>query len=52
MRPGIMTKAHIHLAQFPSPGPTYHRLAMWRHPRTAGAGYDGALNQEIARVWR
>ena len=34
-------------------GPTYHSLAMWRHPRTAAAGYDWTqpeLYQHIARV--
>ena len=48
-----MTKPHIHLAQFLCHGPTYHSLAMWRHPRTAAAGYDWArpeLYQHIARV--
>ena len=43
----------MHLAQFLCHGPTYHSLAMWRHPRTAGAGYDWArpeLYQHIARV--
>ena len=48
-----MTKPHIHLAQFLCHGPTYHSLAMWRHPRTAAAGYDSArpeLYQHIARV--
>jgi hypothetical protein len=37
-----VTKPHIHLAQFLCHGPTYHSLAMWRHPRTAAAGYDWA----------
>ena len=48
-----MTKPHIHLAQFLCHGPTYHSLAMWRHPRTAAAGYDWArpeLYEHIARV--
>lgn len=43
----------IHLAQFLMHAPTYHSLAMWRHPKTAGAGYDWArpeLYQHIARV--
>ncbi len=43
----------MHLAQFLVHGPTYHSLAMWRHPRTAEAGYDWrrpALYQHIARV--
>jgi FMN-dependent oxidoreductase (nitrilotriacetate monooxygenase family) len=43
----------MHLAQFLVHGPTYHSLAMWRHPRTAAAGYDWtrpALYQHIARV--
>lgn len=29
-----MNKKKIHLAQFLIHGPTYHSLAMWRHPRT------------------
>jgi len=43
----------IHLAQFLVHGPTYHSLAMWRHPKTAEAGYDWrrpALYQHIAKV--
>ncbi|HSI01697.1 MAG TPA: NtaA/DmoA family FMN-dependent monooxygenase [Reyranella sp.] len=43
----------MHLAQFLVHGPTYHSLAMWRHPRTAAAGYDWtrpALYQHIAQV--
>jgi alkanesulfonate monooxygenase SsuD/methylene tetrahydromethanopterin reductase-like flavin-dependent oxidoreductase (luciferase family) len=43
----------MHLAQFLCHGPTYHSLAMWRHPRTAAAGFDWArpeLYQHIARV--
>jgi FMN-dependent oxidoreductase (nitrilotriacetate monooxygenase family) len=43
----------MHLAQFLVHGPTYHSLAMWRHPRTAAAGYDWArpeLYQHVARV--
>jgi hypothetical protein len=43
----------MHLAQFLCHGPTYHSLAMWRHPRTAEAGFDWArpeLYQHIARV--
>ena len=32
----------MHLAQFLCHGPTYHSLAMWRHPRTAEAGFDWA----------
>ena len=46
-------KRKIHLAQFLVHGPTYHSLAMWRHPRTAEAGFDWArpeLYQHIARV--
>ena len=48
-----MPKRMMHLAQFLCHGPTYHSLAMWRHPRTAEAGYDWArpeLYQHIARV--
>ena len=43
----------IHLAQFLVHGPTWHSLAMWRHPETARAGYDWSrpeLYQHIARV--
>ena len=43
----------MHLAQFLVHGPTYHSLAMWRHPLTASAGYDWhrpALYQHIART--
>ena len=43
----------MHLAQFLVHGPTYHSLAMWRHPRTATSGYDWTqpeLYQHIARV--
>ena len=35
-----MPKPMMHLAQFLVHGPTYHSVAMWRHPRTAAAGYD------------
>ena len=48
-----MGKRKMHLAQFLCHGPTYHSLAMWRHPRTAAAGFDWArpeLYQHIARV--
>ena len=48
-----MPKPMMHLAQFLVHGPTYHSLAMWRHPRTAKAGYDWSqpeLYQHIARV--
>lgn len=30
----------IHLAQFLVHGPTYHSHGMWRHPKTAEAGFD------------
>jgi len=43
----------IHLAQFLVHGPTFHSLAMWRHPKTAAAGWDWtrpALWQHIART--
>ena len=50
-------KPKMHLAQFLVHGPSYHSLAMWRHPKTAEAsrekGYDWrrpALYQHIARV--
>lgn len=48
-----MPKPMMHLAQFLVHGPTYHSLAIWRHPRTAEAGYDWTqpeLYQHIARV--
>jgi len=43
----------IHLAQFLVHGPTFHSLAMWRHPKTAAAGWDWTrpdLWQHIAKV--
>ncbi len=43
----------IHLAQFLVHGPTYHSHAMWRHPKTAAAGYDwrrAKLYEHIART--
>ena len=43
----------FHLAQFLTHGPTYHSLAMWRHPLTDHENYDWtrpALYQHIARV--
>lgn len=43
----------VHLAQFLVHGPTFHSLAMWRHPRTAAADCDWtrpALWQQIART--
>ena len=46
-------KRTMHLAQFLVHGPTYHSLAMWRHPSTGEAGYDWTqpeLYQHIARV--
>ena len=46
-------KAKLHFAQFLVHGPTYHSLAMWRHPETAAAGFDWSrpeLYQHIARV--
>jgi FMN-dependent oxidoreductase (nitrilotriacetate monooxygenase family) len=42
----------MHFAQYLMHGPTYHSLAMWRHPRT-DASYDWRrpeLYQHIARV--
>lgn len=48
-----MKKSKIHFAQFLIHGPTYHSLAMWRHPKTAEAGYDWRrpeLYQHIAKV--
>ena len=46
-------KKKIHLAQFLVHGPTYHSLAMWRHPQTDHANYDWTrpeLYQHIAQV--
>ena len=43
----------IHLAQFLVHGPTFHSLAMWRHPKTVAAGWDWTrpeLWQHIART--
>ena len=43
----------FHLAQFLVHGPTYHSLAMWRHPKTDHQNYDWrkpALYQHIAQV--
>jgi FMN-dependent oxidoreductase (nitrilotriacetate monooxygenase family) len=48
-----LKKPMMHLAQFLVHGPTYHSLAMWRHPRTQATGYDWTqpdLYQHIARV--
>jgi FMN-dependent oxidoreductase (nitrilotriacetate monooxygenase family) len=49
----MAAKKKIHLAQFLVHGPTYHSLAMWRHPKTAEAGFDWRrpkLYQHIAQV--
>jgi FMN-dependent oxidoreductase (nitrilotriacetate monooxygenase family) len=46
-------KNKMHFAQFLCHGPTYHSQAMWRHPKTAEAGYDWRhpeLYQHIAKV--
>ena len=43
----------FHLAQFLVHGPTYHSVAMWRHPKTDHQNYDWkkpALYEHIARV--
>ena len=47
----------MHLAQFLVHGPTYHSLAMWRHPKTAAASAERGfawdrpeLYQHIART--
>jgi FMN-dependent oxidoreductase (nitrilotriacetate monooxygenase family) len=49
-----MSKAQqMHVAQFLMHGPTYHSLAMWRHPRTQYSSYQWnrpELYQHIARV--
>src|SRR5262245_17302048 len=50
---GNMRKKRIRLAQFLVHGPTYHSLAMWRHPRTDHGRYDWSrpeLYQHIARL--
>jgi len=49
----IHRKRKIHLAQFLVHGPTYHSLAMWRHPLTDHASYRWdrpELYQHIARL--
>jgi long-chain alkane monooxygenase len=46
-------KKKIHIAQFLVHGPTYHSLAMWRHPLTDHTGYRWdrpELYQHIARL--
>ena len=46
-------KKKIHLAQFLIHGPTYHSIAMWRHPRTEWTEESWrtpALYQHIAQV--
>ena len=43
----------MHLAQFLVHGPTYHSVAMWRHPRSTVDGLDWArpeIYQRIARI--
>ena len=43
---------HMHLAQYLMHSPTYHSIAMWRHPRT-DRSYDWRrpeLYQHIAQV--
>jgi hypothetical protein len=52
-RGGAMARRLMHFAQFLMHAPTYHSLAMWRHPRTAAAGHDRTrpeLYQHIAQV--
>jgi FMN-dependent oxidoreductase (nitrilotriacetate monooxygenase family) len=49
----LVPPAMMHFGQFLVHGPTYHSLAMWRHPETAAAGYDWTrptLYQHIAQV--
>lgn len=49
----VKPKPMIHLAQFLVHGPTYHSLAMWRHPRTDWARYPWnrpELYQHIAKT--
>ena len=46
-------KKKFHLAQFLVHGPTYHSLAMWRHPRTEwpdDSWFRPELYQHIAQV--
>lgn len=46
-------RPRMHLAQFLVHGPTYHSVAMWRHPKTTVDGMAWArpeLYQHIARV--
>lgn len=48
-----MRATKMHLAQFLMHSPTYHSLAMWRHPRTAAGQEDWARPeryQHIAQV--
>ena len=48
-----MALKRMHIAQFLCHSPSYHSLAMWRHPKTVAAGYDWrrpVLYQHIARV--
>ena len=47
-----MNKKKMHLAQFVMHGPTYHSIAMWRHPRTQqDLPWDRPeLYQHIAKV--
>lgn len=50
---GATPRPIMHLAQFLVHGPTYHSLGMWRHPKTAAAGYDWTrpdLYTHIART--
>ena len=54
---GGANRPRMHLAQFLVHGPTYHSLAMWRHPKTAAASAERGfawdrpeLYQHIARV--
>lgn len=49
----MSSKPKIHLAQFLVHGPTYHSIAMWRHPRTRYSELPWnrpELYQHIARV--
>ena len=49
----MAAKARMHLAQFLTHGPSYHSLGMWRHPKTAEAGFDWRtpdLYQHIAQT--
>jgi len=45
-----MAKKKMHLAQFLVHGPTYHSLAMWRHPETAARNYDWTQPEQYQHI--